>query len=91
MVGKDERAQSQQSISLCAFTDWVPICFCSVGGTQGGVVSEATWSGISSAPDNNNQSPCALLPIEFRFDFAQCRGSKGRCYGNDAVRNRKRA
>ena len=52
MVGKDERARSQQSISLCAFTDWVPICFCSVGGTQGGVVSEATWSGISSAPDH---------------------------------------
>ncbi len=51
MVGKDERARSQQSISLCAFTDWVPICFYSVGGTQGGVVSEATRSGIASAPD----------------------------------------
>lgn len=32
--------------------------------------------------------PCALLPIEFRC-FAQCRGSKGRCYGNNAVRNLK--
>lgn len=57
--------------------------------TKEGAVTDAVWSGKMSAPDRNNQFPCALLPIEFRFDFAQCRGSKGRCYGNDAVRNLK--
>lgn len=43
---------------------------------------------LKEIPDHNNQFPCALLPIEFRC-FAQCRGSKGRCYGNNAVRNLK--
>ena len=65
-------------------------CFCSMFGLEEGRSTRGLGSGKMSAPDHNNQFPCALLPIEFRC-FAQCRGSKGRCYGNDAVRNRKRA
>jgi hypothetical protein len=49
-----------------------------MAGTKEGAVTDAVWSGKMSAPDHN-QFPCALLPIEFRFDFAQCLGSKGRC------------
>lgn len=40
-------------------------------GPEEGGVTETPWSGKMSASDHNNQFPCALSRVEFRFDFAQ--------------------
>jgi hypothetical protein len=48
-----------------------------MAGTKEGAVTDAVWSGKMSAPDHNNQFPCALLRTGFRFAFAQSAVLKG--------------
>lgn len=46
-------------------------------GPEEGGVTETSWSGKMSAPDHNNQFPCALLRTGFRFAFTQSAVLKG--------------
>jgi hypothetical protein len=48
-----------------------------MAGTKEDAVTDAVWSGKMSAPDHNNQFPCALLRTGFRFAFAQSAVLKG--------------
>jgi hypothetical protein len=48
-----------------------------MAGTKEDAVTDAVWSGKMSAPDHNNQFPCALLRTGFRFAFTQSAVLKG--------------
>lgn len=52
-------------------------CFCSMFGLEEGRSTRGLGSGKMSAPDHNNQFPCALLRTGFRFAFAQSAVLKG--------------
>ncbi len=42
-------------------------CFCSMFGLEEGRSTRGLGSGKMSAPDHNNQFPCALSRVEFRL------------------------
>lgn len=52
-------------------------CFCSMFGLEEGRSTRGLGSGKMSAPDHNNQFPCALLRTGFRFAFTQSAVLKG--------------